>query len=142
MNIKVKKIAAFDEDLLRSVYEAINEPVAFFNPSFFLDEKNIFLVAFSEKAPCGFLYAYVLESPEKGYDEILLFSIDTFPGFQQQGVATKLIENLKNIARRQNCREIFVLTDRKNAAAIRLYEKTGGKEDGGDCMMFVYSLKP
>jgi ribosomal protein S18 acetylase RimI-like enzyme len=44
-------------------------------------------------------------------------------------------------ARAAGCREAWVLTDRSNEPAIRLYEASGGQETPGDHLMFSFPLR-
>jgi hypothetical protein len=45
-------------------------------------------------------------------------------------------------AQRLGCREAWVLTDRSNHAAMRMYTSTGGEEAAGDQVMFTFFLDP
>jgi ribosomal protein S18 acetylase RimI-like enzyme len=105
-----------------------------------MNRKAVLLVAYRENVPCGFLYAYLLDSPNSVQPKMFLYSIDVFENHQRGGIGTCLIRYLKRIGKRENCSEIFVLTNRSNNAAMKLYESTGGKKDNTDDVMFVYSV--
>ena len=111
------------------------------NPRFFEDENNILLVAYAGAERCGFLYGYVLESLRSKRPKLFLYSIDVVEAYRVRGVGTRLIESLKGIARQRSCQEIFVLTNRSNRAALKLYEATGGTIENPDDVMFVYGLR-
>jgi ribosomal protein S18 acetylase RimI-like enzyme len=110
------------------------------NGNFFADDKNILLVAHAEKEPAGFLFAYLLDYPTSPKPLMFLYSIDVFSPHQNRGLGTALITALKDLAVGKGCSEIFVLTNESNAAANRLYQKTGGVRENKDDVMYVYKL--
>ena len=61
------------------------------------------------------------------------------PPVIQQGIGGALIEELKKLCRQENIMKCWVITDRTNAAAIRMYESTGAQHDGLDSLVFVYN---
>lgn len=96
------------------------------------------LVAYNNRIPVGFLYAYILSDLKTPFPKIFLYSIDVFVDFRRQNIASQLITELKNIAFNKKCSEIFVLTNKSNQPAINLYHKTGGKIANNDDVLFVY----
>ena len=71
-------------------------------------------------------------SPHTPHPKMFLYSIDVFEEFRRQGIASILIQNLKEMAVSLKCREMFVPTSKNNTAAIALYTETGGKaQDNG-----------
>jgi ribosomal protein S18 acetylase RimI-like enzyme len=120
--------------LLRKAGEQDPEP----NAGFFKDPKNILLVSYTDERLSGFLWAYILDSPNGPSPKILLYSIDVFEEFRRRGIAGMLIQELKEIARSYRCREIFVPTRKSNTAAIALYSGTHGKVENDDDVIFIY----
>lgn len=51
-----------------------------------------------------------------------------------------MIRTLLQHGERLGCGEAWVLTDRSNHAAMRLYASTGGEEDPHDQVMFTFFL--
>ena len=74
----------------------------------------------------GGLSAYEIEMFDEVAREIFLFEIGVTDIYQNKGMATALIQALKTYCRAQGIKVIFVGTSLDNAAARRLYEKTGG----------------
>ena len=138
-DIHITRITDYNEDQIHDLFSEIGEAASFYNPQFFEDNKNIFLLAETNSVACGFLYAYLLPSPKSSNSKIFLYSIDVFEKYRRTGVASKLIENLKVIAKENNCKGVFVLTKLNNVAAMQLYQKTGGIREKDD-VMFVYQL--
>lgn len=138
MSTQIKKITKFDSKLIHHLFHEIEEEQALPNPQFFKEEQNILLVAYTDNRPCGFLYGYLLQDPKSENPKIFLYSVDVFKQYQKMGIGTDLINELKNIARANHCSEIFVLTNKSNEAAMKLYEKTGGQKEKDDDVLFIY----
>jgi ribosomal protein S18 acetylase RimI-like enzyme len=135
----IKQIQKFDKELVASLFLKAGEdrnisPAAVF----FGDSNNILLVAYTNGIPSGFLYAYVLKSLKTAYPKMFLYSIDVFESCRRKGIASKLITALKKLAKINKCSEIFVMTNKGNEAAMKLYVKTGGKVENNDDVLFVY----
>jgi ribosomal protein S18 acetylase RimI-like enzyme len=141
MEISIKRIFEFDKDLIAALFIRSGDSLPI-DPSkdFFKDPDNILLAAFIDGTISGFLYAYVLAGLKTPDPEMFLYSIDVFPECQRRHIATQLIEELKKIAAVHGCSEIFVMTNQSNPAAIGLYQKTGGRIENGDDILFVYDL--
>ena len=76
----------------------------------------------------GGLAAYVLEKFEQDRREIYIYDLAISEAHRRKGVATRLIKNLQQIAKKQNAYIIFVQADPGDDPAIRLYESLGVKE--------------
>jgi GNAT superfamily N-acetyltransferase len=53
--------------------------------------------------------------------EIIL--LETF--IQNKGIGTKIIEKIKEIARKKGCKRVWLITSNENINAIRFYQKRG-----------------
>ncbi|MFC2038209.1 GNAT family N-acetyltransferase [Chloroflexota bacterium] len=137
MDTHIERVRQFDKNTLGHLFKRAGEEDADLNPDFFEDEKNILLVSHTEDKLSGFLWAHVLQNPGNQYPKMFLYSIDVFDEFRRQGIASQLIEELKNIAQTYNCREMFLLTGKSNQAAMGLYRKTRGKVKN-DAVFFIY----
>ena len=139
MDTHISRITEFDNNFIRSLLEkaGVSQPEP--NPEFFKDEKNIMLVAHTGSAVSGFLWAYVLLSPDKSRHRMYLYSIDVFEPFRRQGIATLMIRHLKKIAWSYNCYKMFLQTGKNNPAAVALYRGTGGIAlNYGEDVTFTY----
>lgn len=137
--MEIKRLFQRDSALVVRLFREAGMETDGVNERFF-QEDNILLVAKKDGEPAGFLYAHLLEMPHSTRPKLFLYSIDVFPQFQQQGIGTALIEELKRIGVSKNCSEIFVLTNENNTAANRLYQRTGGVRENPDDVMYVYPL--
>lgn len=135
--IEIKRLRKGDENLAREVVASF-WPEGELNGEFFAKETNYFLAAYVDGAFAGFLYAYELERLEMDRPMMFFYSIDVLEAFQQRGVATRLIEDLKRICAERNVSKMYVLTDEENVAAMKTYQSTGGERVLPDNVLFVY----
>jgi aminoglycoside 3-N-acetyltransferase I len=79
----------------------------------------------------GGLAAYELRKFEQERSEIYIYDLAVSTAHRRQGVATALIQELKNIAAGRGAYVIFVQADTgpEDEAAIALYSKLGIKEN-------------
>ena len=108
--------------------EAVVERLATREPRTALleDPRTIFLVAFDAGAPVGFVLAYALPRRHGLNVTLCVYEIDVNAACRRQGIGSRLLRELEQIARRRGIEEGFVLTDADNTAAMRLYESAGG----------------
>ncbi|KAF1718570.1 AAC(3)-I family aminoglycoside 3-N-acetyltransferase [Pseudoxanthomonas yeongjuensis] len=92
-------------------------------------ETFITLAAFDDGHVIGGLVAYVLEKFEQERSEIYIYDLAVEEECRRRGVATGLIEALKDIAARLGAYVIFVQADYGDDPAIALYTKLGIRED-------------
>jgi aminoglycoside 3-N-acetyltransferase I len=89
----------------------------------------IALVAVVDEAVVGGLVAYELEKFEQARCEIYIYDLAVAEEHRRQGIATALIEHLREIARERGAWVIYVQADYGDEPAIALYEKLGSRED-------------
>lgn len=96
-----------------------------------LVNKNcIVIAALEENTVVGGLVAYVLPKLEKETSEIYLYDLAVDENYRLQGIATRLIEELRRVGKELGAWVIFVQADRVDEPAIKLYESlTKHKED-------------
>ncbi len=92
------------------------------------DDKFIALVAVEAGEMVGALAAYELVKFEAERSEIYIYDLAVREEFRRRGVATGLIESLKQIARTKGAWVIFVQADPPDGPANALYEKLGTRE--------------
>jgi ribosomal protein S18 acetylase RimI-like enzyme len=78
--------------------------------------------------------------PDKPRPELWINEVGVAPSHQRQGLARKLLDAVLDVGREKNCTEAWVLTDRENAPAMRLYASAGGVESPSDQVMFTFFL--
>lgn len=89
----------------------------------------IVLVALGDNEVVGGLVAYELAKLEREWSEIYIYDLAVAEPHRRRGIATRLIEHLRDIARERGTRVIYVQADYGDDPAIRLYTKLGVRED-------------
>jgi aminoglycoside 3-N-acetyltransferase I len=91
----------------------------------------IALAALKDGAVVGGIAAYELKKFEQERSEIYIYDLAVASGHRREGIATALIEKLKEIAAARGAYVIFVQADTgvEDGPAITLYTKLGRRED-------------
>ena len=92
-------------------------------------EHLIALVAVVSGQVVGGLVAYELEKFERARSEFYIYDLAVAEDYRRRGIATALIEQLREIAASRGVWVIYVQADYGDNAAIGLYEKLGVRED-------------
>lgn len=92
-------------------------------------EDFIPLVAVADGIVVGGLAAYVLQKFEQERSEIYIYDLAVLESYRRKGIATGLINKLREIAREVRAYVIFVQADTGDDPAIKLYESLGTRED-------------
>ena len=140
---------AVETRILRSGDRAILDNVApevFDDPldprlvaEFLDDQRHHLAVAVDGGQVIGFASAVHYVHPDKPA-ELWINEVGVAPSHQGRGVGKAVMRALLDHAELLGCREAWVLTDRSNDAAMRLYASTGGKADRNDHVMFTFYL--
>lgn len=89
----------------------------------------IALVAIKDGLVVGGIAAYELQKFEQERSEIYIYDLAVSFEYRRQGIATALIEKLKDIAVGRGAYVVFVQADHDDDPAIELYTKLGVRED-------------
>ncbi|MGA7485742.1 MAG: GNAT family N-acetyltransferase, partial [Xanthobacteraceae bacterium] len=89
----------------------------------------IALAAIDGEKVIGGLVAYELDKLERMRREIYIYDLAVDAAHRRRGVATALIEHLREIAAQRRAWVIYVQADYGDEPAIALYEKLGVRED-------------
>jgi aminoglycoside 3-N-acetyltransferase I len=92
-------------------------------------EHVVALVALEGEEILGGLVAYELDKFERARRELYIYDLAVSAEHRRQGVATALIEHLREIAARRGVWVIYVQADYGDDPAIALYEKLGTREE-------------
>lgn len=89
----------------------------------------IAMVAEIEGHIVGGLIAYVLEKCEQERGEAYIYDLAVDEGFRRRGIARRLIEALKPVAKSEGAWIIFVQADQIDQPAVNLYDSMGNREE-------------
>ncbi|HEV2558131.1 MAG TPA: AAC(3)-I family aminoglycoside N-acetyltransferase [Microvirga sp.] len=92
-------------------------------------EHVIALAALSGDEVVGGLVAYELDKFERRRREVYIYDLAVAEERRRQGIATALIERLRDIASRRGAWVVYVQADYGDDPAIALYTKLGVRED-------------
>jgi aminoglycoside 3-N-acetyltransferase I len=92
-------------------------------------DEVIVLVALAGDQVVGGLVAYELTKLEREWSEIYIYDLAVSEPHRRRGIATRLIDHLRGIARDRNAWVIYVQADYGDEPAIQLYTKLGARED-------------
>jgi aminoglycoside 3-N-acetyltransferase I len=125
--------------LLKTFGEAFNEldtytanrPSEHYLRRLLSGDSFIALAALRSGVVVGGIAAYELKKFEQERSEIYIYDLAVAPEHRREGIATALIEKLKEIAAKRGAYVIFVQADTgiEDEPAIALYTKLGRRED-------------
>lgn len=138
---QIRLLAAGDEGVLANVApdvfdDAVQPALA---AEFLADPRHHIAVALDAGLVVGFASAVHYVHPDKP-PELWVNEVGVAASHQGKGVAVQLLHALFVVGRTTGCAQAWVLTDRSNAAAMRLYRKAGGVEAPGETVMFEFRL--
>ena len=124
----VRFLRAEDKDLLRHVApDVFDDPIDPAAMTRFLDDpRHHMAVAVDADLVVGFASAVHYVHPDKPAPELWINEVGVAETHRGQGIGKALMKALLDLAGRLGCREAWVLTDRDNDAAMRLYHAAGG----------------
>ncbi|MEW6018379.1 MAG: AAC(3)-I family aminoglycoside N-acetyltransferase [Pseudomonadota bacterium] len=140
-SIEIQQLDAGDVGLLRQLLgcfaKAFDDEETYFGdqpPEEYLNrllgsECFVALVALADEEVVGGLVAYELQKFERQRSEFYIYDLAVSEPYRRRGIATALINELKEIARSRGAWEIFVQADLGDEPAIALYTKLGVRED-------------
>ena len=141
MNLTIQQIVPEDvalmEALLATFGEAFddvetyskNRPSADYLRQLLKSDSFIAIAALKEGKVVGGLTAYELKKFEQERSEIYIYDLAVAAAHRRQGIATALIQKLKEIAKACGAYVIFIQADIGDDPAIELYTKLGIRED-------------
>jgi aminoglycoside 3-N-acetyltransferase I len=92
-------------------------------------EHVVALVAVAPEGVVGGLVAYELDKFERARREMYIYDLAVSERHRRRGIATALIERLREIAARRGAWVVYVQADHGDEPAIALYEKLGKREE-------------
>jgi ribosomal protein S18 acetylase RimI-like enzyme len=106
--------------------------------AFLRDSRHHLVVAIENDQVIGFVSAVHYIHPDKPRPELWINEIGVAPTHQGGGIGSDLLRSMLEVGRRNGCREAWVLTNRANDPAMRLYASNGGT--ASDAVMFTFQM--
>jgi aminoglycoside 6'-N-acetyltransferase I len=98
-------------------------------------------VAIDDGVVVGFASAVQYVHPDKHRPELWVNEVGVSPSHQNRGVGKALMKALLEVGRDAGCSEAWVLTERNNQPAMKLYKAVGGEEEKQEIVMFSFTLE-
>ncbi len=140
---RVRVLGPGDEPALARVAPGVFDPPV--QPElareFLNDLRHHLAVALDGDRVVGMASALHYLHPDKPA-ELWINEVGVAPSHRRRGLGRELLRALLAHGRTLGCREAWVLTDRRNAAALRLYAALGGRESGDDTVAYAFALGP
>lgn len=108
---------------------------------FLEDPRHHLAVAIHKGRVVGAASAVHYLHPDKD-PELWINEVGVAPAHRGRGLGTQLLQALLHLAGELGCTEAWVLTERENGAAMRLYESLGGVAAPADSVMFSFAVGP
>lgn len=141
MNTTIQTLGPDDVDLLRALNRLFAQvfedqesyagapPDSAYLRDLLASDTFIALVALADGEVVGGLAAYELRKFEQRRSEVYIYDLAVAETHRRQGIATALIETLREEAVRRGAWVVFVQADHGDDPAIELYTKLGVRED-------------
>jgi GNAT superfamily N-acetyltransferase len=107
---------------------------------FLRDPRHHIVVAIDDGAVVGFASAVHYLHPDRPSPELWINEVGVASTHRGRGIGKAILRTLLDHARHLGCVEAWVLTDRGNQGAMRLYESSGGIDARTDQVMFTFPL--
>ena len=138
--IEVKRLSRDDASVLANIARGVfDDPIHWERAREFLaDPRHHLIVAIQAGTIVGFVSAVHYVHPDKFHPELWINEVGVAGGYRGRGIGTALMRETLDVARRLGCEEAWVLTNRSNEAAMRLYTSSGGEAAPDDAVMFTF----
>ena len=142
MTLVVRVLEDGDQGLLERVEAGVfdREVDPILADAFLRDPRHHLVAAIADDRIVGFVSALDCWHPDKPR-ELWINEVGVTSACRRRGVGTELMRATLDHARALGCFEAWVLTDRKNTAALALYRRVGGVQSGTDLVMFTFVFR-
>lgn len=124
-------------DAVTDVFD--HAPQAALVAEFLRDDRHHLVGALEDGRLIGFVSAVHYVHPDKPA-ELWIDEVGVAPRCRRRGVGRAMMQRVLELARELGCRNAWVLTDRDNMAAMRLYAEAGGTPRAA--VMFEFEVAP
>ena len=142
MEIEVKRLSHADAGALANITRGVfDDPIHWEHAREFLsDPRHHLIVALQAGTIVGFISPVHYVHPDKAHPELWINEVGVAEGYRSRGIGAAMMREVLDVGRRLGCEEAWVLTDRANEAAMRLYASSGGEAAPGDTVMFEFHI--
>jgi len=145
-SLDIRILRAGDEGMLANVgpqvFDDTVDPEA--TRRFLADPAHRIAVAIEDGTVVGFASAVHYFHPDKAAAELWINEVGVASTHRERGLGKRILQRLLEEARSLGCAEAWVITDRSNRPALRLYASLGGTETPHEqvVLTFRFDSKP
>lgn len=142
MPIEIRILRSGDESVLdHTADDVFDDPIVTQTTRQFLaDPRHHLAVALENEIVIGFASGVHYVHPDKPHPEFWINEVGVAETHHRRGIGKALMNALLEVARVLGCREAWVLTERDNSPAMRLYQSMDGEEAPDQIVMFTFHL--
>jgi ribosomal protein S18 acetylase RimI-like enzyme len=139
MEVEIRLLTSADASIFDRVAEEVfDEPVDVKRLTAYLAEPgHLMLVTLAGGEVVAQVAAVIHRHPDK-VTELYIDEVGVAPGYQRQGIARRMLDEMFAIGKARGCEEAWVGTEHDNVPARRLYESGGSEAE--PFVMYVYKL--
>jgi ribosomal protein S18 acetylase RimI-like enzyme len=127
--------------LLNAAQDVFDNPVdESLAREFLSDPRHHIVAAVFEDRLVGFVSAVHYIHPDKP-PELWINEVGVAPSQQGRGIGKAIMKEILNLGQELGCKNAWVLTERGNEPANRLYRSAGGKTGEEETLMYEFDLK-
>jgi ribosomal protein S18 acetylase RimI-like enzyme len=139
MGLDIRLLGPNDEAVLdRVAPDVFDNPV---NPrwtaEFLNDDRHHLAVAIEDGVVVAMASGVHYVHPDKA-PQLFVNEVAVAPSHQGRGIGTLVLDALLALSATLECTEAWVLTDRDNTIARRLYTRAAGESAPEDCVMYTF----
>ncbi len=140
--MQIRVLESGDDDVLGTIEPDVFDSALDVRATseFLRDPRHHIVVAIDGGVVVGFASAVHYVHPDKPLPELWINEVGVASTHRGRGVGKAILQKLLDHARDLGCAEAWVLTDRTNQEASRLYASRGGIEAPTGQVMFTFSL--
>lgn len=141
MAVTVRILQPSDARLVASAAPGVfdHAPQLPLTTEFLKDPWRHLVAAIDEGRIVGFISAMHYVHPDK-LAELWIHEVGVAPSHQDQGIGAELLRSMLEHGKKLGCLNAWVLTDKENTAAMRLYAAAGGVEVPKPAVIFEFDL--
>ncbi|MDR7856763.1 GNAT family N-acetyltransferase [Tissierella sp.] len=95
---------------------------------FLFNPNNWIFACIGENKIIGFAYGYELNRIDNQGNMLYTHEVGVLPQYQNQGIGFQILTGIKNLCKVRGICRFFLITQKHNTPACKLYEKSGGKK--------------
>lgn len=130
MKREYRKLDISDIGLVLNINRDFREGFAFDKNArqFLSNPMNWIVACIQDEKIIGFTYGYELNRLDNKGNMVYIHEVSVLPDCQRQGIGSEILNTIKKICKLAGISRFFLITQKHNDAACKLYEKAGGKK--------------